>query len=63
MAQLSDDCFAFGGNLLPIEEAHRIIAAKLSAVVGAERVPLAAADGRTLADNVFAPIDLPPFAN
>ena len=33
MAQLSDDCFAFGGALLPIEEAMRIIAANIGPVV------------------------------
>jgi molybdopterin molybdotransferase len=63
MAQLSDDCFAFGGKLLSIDEARRIVAANVGAVAHAERVPLAEADGRVLAEDVSAPIDLPPFAN
>ncbi len=63
MAQLSDDCFAFGGPLLPIEEAMRIIAANVQPSVGIETVGLSSADGRVLAEDVIAPIDLPPFAN
>lgn len=63
MAQLSDDCFAFGGPLLPVDEALRIIAANVPTSVGIETVPLAAADGRILAEDVIAPIDLPPFTN
>ncbi|MGH7188836.1 MAG: gephyrin-like molybdotransferase Glp, partial [Acetobacteraceae bacterium] len=63
MAQLSDDCFAFGGRLMPIEEAMRIIALNVPQNVESERSPLAAADGRVLAEDVIAPIDLPPFAN
>ncbi|MGH7118753.1 MAG: molybdopterin molybdotransferase MoeA [Acetobacteraceae bacterium] len=63
MAQLSDDCFAFGGPLLPVEEALRIIAANVPPCVGIETVPLAVADGRILAEDVIAPIDLPPFSN
>jgi len=63
MAQLSDDCFAFGGPLLPVEEATRIIASNVRPAVGIETVALQAADARVLAEDVIAPIDLPPFAN
>ncbi|MCF3946989.1 molybdopterin molybdotransferase MoeA [Acidiphilium iwatense] len=63
MAQLSDDCFAFGGALLPIEEAMRIIAANIGPVASTETVTLADADGRVLAGDIVAPIDLPPYAN
>lgn len=63
MAQLSDDCFAFGGPLLPLEEALAIIAANVGPAAAIERVPLAAADERVLAEDVLAPIDLPPFSN
>lgn len=63
MAQLSDDCFAFGGPLLPLEDALKIIAANVRPSAAVERVPLDAADGRVLAEDVLAPIDLPPFAN
>ena len=63
MAQLSDDCFAFGGALLPIEEGLRIIAANIAPAPETERVALAGADGRVLAADLIAPLDLPPFAN
>ena len=63
MAQLSDDCFAFGGPMLSVDEAVGIIAAKVTAVQEIERVPLDAADGRILARDVAAPLPLPPFTN
>src|ERR1700743_3598152 len=63
MAQLSDDCFAFGGPMLSVDEAVGIIAAKVSAVQEIESVPLVAADGRILARDVAAPLPLPPFTN
>ena len=63
MAQLSDDCFAFGGPMMPVDEAVRLIAARVTAVREVETVALADADGRVLADNVLAPLPLPPFTN
>jgi len=63
MAQLSDDCFAFGGPMLSVDEAVGIIAARVTAVREIESVPLAAADGRILAHDVAAPLPLPPFTN
>ncbi len=63
MAQLSDDCFAFGGPMLSVDEAVGIIAAKVTAVQEIESVPLVAADGRILARDVAAPLPLPPFTN
>jgi molybdopterin molybdotransferase len=63
MAQLSDDCFAFSGLLLPIEEAERILRERVSAVPETETAPLMAARGRVIARNVVAPIALPPFDN
>ena len=63
MAQLSDDCFAFGGPLLSVDEAVGIIAAKVTAVQETEAVSLVAADGRILARDVAAPLPLPPFTN
>lgn len=63
MAQLSDDCFAFGGALMSVEEAQALIAARIPAPEGQEEVPLAAARGRVLARDLIAPIPLPPFAN
>jgi molybdopterin molybdotransferase len=63
MAQLTDDCFAFSGPLLPVEEVERIIRQRVTPVAEAEIVPLHAADGRVVARDVLAPIDLPPFDN
>jgi molybdopterin molybdotransferase len=63
MAQLSDDCFAFAGPLLPIEEVERILRERIAPVPETETVPLAAAHGRVLARAMLAPIDLPPFDN
>ncbi|WP_316228908.1 gephyrin-like molybdotransferase Glp [Bradyrhizobium sp. SZCCHNR1070] len=63
MAQLSDDCFAFGGPLMSIDDAVGIITARVSAVSETETVPLIVADGRILAGDVAAPLPLPPFTN
>ncbi len=63
MAQLSDDCFAFGGALLTIDAARAMIMAQVEPVEGVERVALHEADGRVLALDVAAPVDLPPFDN
>ena len=63
MAQLSDDCFAFGGTLLPVEAALALIAERITPVVEEESAPLAAAAGRILARDLLAAIDLPPHAN
>jgi molybdopterin molybdotransferase len=63
MAQLTDDCFAFSGPLLPIAEMERMIAEGVQSVTETETMPLAAARGRVLAADVIAPIDLPPFDN
>jgi molybdopterin molybdotransferase len=63
MAQLSDDCFAFSGPLLPLAEAERMIRERVTPVSEIDTVPLTAARGRVVASNVMAPIDLPPFDN
>ncbi|MBR0660241.1 molybdopterin molybdotransferase MoeA [Neoroseomonas oryzicola] len=63
MAQLSDDCFAFGGALMSVEEAQALIAERVPPAVAAEQVPLAAARGRVLARDLVASIPLPPFFN
>lgn len=63
MAQLSDDCFAFGGKLLSVEQAQTLIAERIPALPGNEGVPLRAALGRVLAEDLRAPLPLPPFFN
>src|SRR5947209_16265749 len=63
MAQLSDDCFAFGGPLLAIDDVERLIDERVTPVAETERVSLKEARGRVLAADLLAPIDLPPFDN
>ena len=63
MAQLSDDCFAFGGPMMSVDEAVAIIAARVTAVREVEIVDLRHADGRVLAAAIAAPLPLPPFTN
>ncbi|EHK56536.1 gephyrin-like molybdotransferase Glp [Allomesorhizobium alhagi] len=63
MAQLSDDCFAFGGPMRSVDETVALIASRLSAVEESEAVLLAIADGRILAKDMVAPLPLPPFTN
>lgn len=63
MAQLSDDCFAFGGDLLPIDEALALIATRVHPVGGTEEVGLTEAAGRVLAGDILASIALPSFDN
>jgi molybdopterin molybdotransferase len=63
MAQLTDDCFAFNGPLLPVAEAERLIGARVNPVSQRERVVLREAVGRVLAAEIVAPLNLPPFDN
>jgi molybdopterin molybdotransferase len=63
MAQLSDDCFAFGGPMMSVDEAVGLIAARVNKVEEIETVTLADADGRILAHDITAPLPLPPFTN
>lgn len=63
MAQLSSDHFAFGGTLLSVDEAIAKVAARLVPVAETERLPLLEADGRILAHDLIAGVDLPPFFN
>jgi molybdopterin molybdotransferase len=63
MAQLSDDCFAFGGALLSVDAALGRIEERVTAVVETETAPLGGACGRILARDVVATMNLPPHAN
>ena len=63
MAQLSDDCFAFGGALMTVDEALSRIDARTGAVADGETAPLLAAAGRILARDLVAAMNLPPHAN
>jgi molybdopterin molybdotransferase len=63
MAQLTDDCFAFSGPLLPIAEMERLIETRVTPVAEIEEVRLRDALGRVLARDIVAGLDLPPFDN
>ena len=63
MAQLTDDCFAFGGALMPLAEAQTRIADLFAAVTAIETVELRQAAGRILAEPALARVDLPPQTN
>ncbi len=63
MAQLTDDCFAFSGPLLPIADMEKLIVDRVQPVTETQSVALNGARGRVLAGAVIAPIDLPPFDN
>ncbi|MDB5558925.1 MAG: molybdopterin molybdenumtransferase MoeA, partial [Enterovirga sp.] len=63
MAQLTNDCFATGDRLMPINEALALIAERVACVVEPETVPLAEADGRVLAAAAISGVNLPPFDN
>lgn len=63
MAQLSKDAFVFGHDILSVEQALDEIRARVTPIADIEQVDLAEAEGRVLADDLIAPIPLPPFAN
>jgi len=63
MAQLTDDCFAFSGPLLRLDDMERLIRERILPVAENEHVPLHGARGRVVAQDVKAPVDLPPFDN
>ena len=63
MAQLSDDCFAFGGTLMTAGEALALLSERLDVVAERETVPLRQARGRILAADLTASFPVPPHDN
>ncbi|MCZ8184645.1 MAG: molybdopterin molybdotransferase MoeA [Beijerinckiaceae bacterium] len=63
MAQLSNDCFAFGGKLLRLNAALDDLSTRLVPVADIEDASLAQAQGRILASALLAPVPVPGFAN
>jgi molybdopterin molybdotransferase len=63
MAQLKDDCFAFGGALMPFDEALAQLADRVTPVAAIVTVTLADALGRVLAEEITAPRNVPPNDN
>lgn len=63
MAQLKDDCFAFGDALIPFDEAMHDLEGRLSTVVGTEQVSLREAVGRVLSNDIISDRNVPPHDN
>ncbi len=63
MAQLTDDCFAFSGPLLRLDDMERLIGERITPVQETARVSIREAYARVTAHDVIAPVDLPPFDN
>ncbi len=63
MGRLSCDGPEAGSAPMRVDEALRVIRGSLGAISGVETVAVAAAGGRVLAEEVVAPLDLPPFDN
>jgi len=63
MAQLSNDCFAFGGELMRAEEALGILAARVSVIAAPEAIALADACARILTEDLSAARNVPPHDN
>ncbi len=63
MAQLTNDCFAFGDHPLTIDDALAFISARVPAVSGTEKLPVGDCDGRVLAHDLVARSPLPAFFN
>lgn len=63
MAQLSDDCFAFGGALRRLDDALDDLAARLAPVTTVATLPVASSLGRVLANDIRAGFPIPNFDN
>ncbi|PWC32335.1 gephyrin-like molybdotransferase Glp [Azospirillum sp. TSO35-2] len=63
MVQLDNDCFAFGGPMMAVGPALALLMQRVGPVTGREEVPLTAALGRVLADDLVAPFSVPPHDN
>jgi len=63
MAQLKDDCFAFGHELMPLELALDELEKVIEPVVGVETIPLSKALSRILAEDVASSRNVPPHDN
>ncbi len=63
MAQLKDDCFAFGGELTPLADALDQLKSRIGPVTGTETVGIREAAGRILAEDITAERNVPPHDN
>lgn len=63
MSRLAQDCFAYGGKRIEVAAALALLKERTAPVADIETVPLAAASGRCLAEDVTSPRDVPAFDN
>ena len=63
MSQISDDCFAHGGDMMLTADALAILSERIAPLQDVERVPLNAAAGRVLAADIRSSLRLPPHDN
>ncbi len=63
MVQLSNDCFAFGGEMMTVDRALSLLAGRVASVTATETVGLGGALDRVLAADVTAPFSVPPHDN
>lgn len=63
MAQLKDDCFAFGDTLTPFADAITDLRDRLETVVDTEAIPTAKTVGRILAEDIVSDRAVPPHDN
>ena len=63
MAQLKDDCFAFGGKLILVDDALSMLAERVKPIAATETIDIASGIGRFLAEDIRAPRSVPPYDN
>jgi len=63
MAQLSKTSFSTGDGPMSVEEAVRVLYERVTPICESEEVSLFEAEGRFLAEDLIAPVDLPVFDN
>ncbi len=63
MTQLTDDCFAFGGNLMTMADALAVLNQRVVPVAEIDDVALADARGRVLAEDIVSAVDVPQHDN
>lgn len=63
MAQLKDDCFAFGGELTPLDEALSAMRERISTVSEPDKIPVDDALGCILCEDIVSSRNVPPHDN
>ncbi len=63
MVQLSNDCFAFGGDMISLEQSHSLLRKKLSPVVGTQNIDIYDSIGFVIAVDIVAKVNVPSSDN